>query len=62
MVLAVPVAPPDWTDRIGPAADEFIALETPDDFEAVGQYYADFSATTDEQVISLLAAAREDGR
>lgn len=62
VVLAVPVAPPDWTDRIGPAADEFIALETPDDFEAVGQYYADFSATTDEQVISLLAAAREDGR
>ena len=58
IVLAVPVAPPGWTKRIHGDADEFVALETPEPFFAVGQFYADFSPTTDEEVSACLERAR----
>ncbi|MEO7007306.1 MAG: phosphoribosyltransferase [Terrimesophilobacter sp.] len=56
VVLAVPVAPPGWTDRFGEAADEYVCLHTPRGFFAVGQWYNDFTQTTDDEVITLLAA------
>ncbi|MET3769595.1 putative phosphoribosyltransferase [Marisediminicola sp. UYEF4] len=58
IVLAVPVAPRDWIARIGGAADEFVCLETPAHFFAVGQWYADFTQTTDEEVSAALATTR----
>jgi putative phosphoribosyl transferase len=60
VVLAVPVAPRDWTTRLSGAADEFVAAETPTPFDAVGRFYRDFTQTTDGQVVRLLdeAAAR----
>jgi putative phosphoribosyl transferase len=36
-----------------------VALIIPADFHAVGQWYEDFSQTTDEEVASLLAQARQ---
>lgn len=54
VVLAVPVAPPDWTERLGRDADELICLETPAAFAAIGQWYADFSQTSDEEVVDCL--------
>ncbi|MGZ4671263.1 MAG: phosphoribosyltransferase family protein [Ilumatobacteraceae bacterium] len=54
IVLAVPVAPQDWTDQLSEDADELISLETPRSFHAVGEFYADFSATTDDEVIECL--------
>ena len=54
VVVAVPVAPMGWQDRLGLAADEFVAVETPGDFRAVGNFYADFSQTTDDEVIQCL--------
>ena len=54
VVLAVPVAPPGWEHRIGRDADELIALDTPDPFYAVGQFYGDFSQTTDDEVVACL--------
>src|ERR1019366_484032 len=45
IILAVPVAPPGWEKRIGSDADEFVALETPKSFFAVGQFYTNFSQT-----------------
>jgi putative phosphoribosyl transferase len=59
VVLAVPVAPPGWTDTIGDVADELIALETPELFFAIGQSYDDFSQTSDEEVVACLADAAE---
>ena len=62
VVLAVPVAPPGWTHRIGDAADECVALETPPGFAAIGQFYADFSETSDDEVVACLElAARRAG-
>ena len=57
VVLAVPVAPQDWTLRLADAADEFVCVETPEHFRAVGQFYTDFSPTTDEEVIDCLDRA-----
>ena len=58
VVLAVPVAPPGWTERFRGDADELIALETPAGFHAVGQWYRDFSATSDREVVTCLQKAR----
>jgi putative phosphoribosyl transferase len=57
VVLAVPVAPPGWTERMGADADELIALETPEPFFAIGEFYADFSQTSDEEVVACLDRA-----
>lgn len=57
VVLAVPVAPPGWEERIRGAADELICVETPAPFFAIGQFYADFSQTSDEEVIACLRRA-----
>ena len=66
VILAVPVAPTDWTTRLAGSADEFVAVDTPISFHAVGQFYRDFAQTSDDQVVGLLddAAARlaTDGR
>lgn len=61
VVLAVPVAPPGWTERLRGAADELIALHTPEPFLAIGQFYEDFSQTTDEKVVECLAASPAGG-
>ncbi len=57
VVLAVPVAPPGWQERIGSGADEFACLLEPPNFFAVGQFYDDFAQTSDEEVIACLRAA-----
>lgn len=57
VVLAVPVAPPGWIARIGSDADECIALDTPESFWAIGQFYADFSQTSDDEVVDCLERA-----
>jgi len=57
VVLAVPVAPRGWQARIAGAADELVCVDTPRDFFAIGQFYADFSQATDDEVIACLQAA-----
>ncbi len=57
VVLAVPVAPLGWEDRIAGAADELVCAHVDKDFFAVGQFYEDFSQTTDEEVIACLRRA-----
>ncbi len=54
IVIAVPVAPPGWTTALEDDADELICLEAPAGFAAIGQWYVDFSQTTDEQVAACL--------
>lgn len=57
VVLAVPVGAPDTVRSLRSEADEVVCLLEPPDLGAVGAYYADFSATTDREVLALLAAA-----
>jgi putative phosphoribosyl transferase len=57
VVLAVPVAPHDWVERMTGSADEYVCVSAPLRFSAVGEFYGDFSQTTDEQVIECLRRA-----
>lgn len=54
VVLATPVAPADWRRRLAGEADAFVAVEESDEFMAVGQFYEDFSAVEDEEVLRCL--------
>jgi predicted phosphoribosyltransferase len=54
LVCAVPVAPPDTLARVAQMADETVCLETPGDFQAVGQFYLHFPQVEDQEVIELL--------
>lgn len=54
LIVAVPVAPPNVVDKLEKMVDEFICIETPVDFMAVGSYYHDFTQVSDEEVIELL--------
>ena len=58
IVVAVPVAPAEVCERLQRVADEVVCGATPEPFLAVGLWYADFTQTTDEEVRSLVAAAR----
>ena len=60
MVVATPVAPPDTVATLRYDADEVIVLYSPDQFAAIGQFYRDFSQTTDDEVVWLLAQPRAD--
>jgi putative phosphoribosyl transferase len=55
--MAVPVASTGAIDRLRRVADEAVALMVDPGFEAVGQYYDEFSQTNDEEVLALLHAA-----
>jgi predicted phosphoribosyltransferase len=57
IVVAVPVGPPDTCRELEELADEVVCLQTPFRFMAVGQWYEDFSQTTDDEVRSLLERA-----
>jgi putative phosphoribosyl transferase len=57
VVLAVPVAPQGWEDRIGEEADQLVSVSTPASFGAISQFYDDFAQTSDADVIACLAAA-----
>jgi putative phosphoribosyl transferase len=61
VVLAAPVAPPSACAALAADADEVVCLETPRRFMAIGEWYQDFSQTSDAEVISLLRAAGEEG-
>jgi putative phosphoribosyl transferase len=56
VILAAPVAPEGWEDRIGSRADDYVCVDTPPHFMAIGQFYADFTQTTDAEVTGLLDA------
>ncbi len=61
VVLAVPVAAAQAVDELLTVADEVVALEEPLLLGAIGEWYDDFSQTSDAEVAELLhaAAARE---
>lgn len=54
LVVAIPVAPPETASELERMADEFICIETPPHFMAVGAHYQDFVQVTDGEVVKLL--------
>lgn len=57
LVVAVPVGAPSTCAELRDRADDVVCALTPEPFDAVGRWYADFSPTTDEEVRDLLARA-----
>lgn len=54
VVVAAPVAAPDSAARLRGEADEVVVLDEPPGFSAVGQFYARFDQTSDDEVQALL--------
>ena len=54
VVVAVPVSPQDTLEEIQKLVDEVVCVSNPSESQAVGQFYKEFSATEDEEVIRLL--------
>jgi putative phosphoribosyl transferase len=61
VILAVPVAPRGTVAALRQVADQVVCLESPEPFYAIGQWYQDFSQTTDAEVVRLLRAAADGG-
>jgi len=58
IVVAVPTAAPEICDAFRDAVDEIVCAITPTPFQAVGEWYDDFSQTSDGEVRELLALAQ----
>lgn len=54
IILAVPVAPPETIQRLKPLVDKIVVLQVESKFWAVGQFYHQFSAVSDQEVKNLL--------
>lgn len=57
VILAVPVAPPQTLLMLAEEADQVVCLEQPDPFMAVGQFFRDFSQTSDAEVVACLSGS-----
>jgi len=57
LICAVPVAPPDTLDKVAGLADEIVCLAAPENFMAVGQFYAHFPQVDDNEVMQILQAS-----
>jgi predicted phosphoribosyltransferase len=57
IVVATPTAAASTANELRREVDDFVAVMTPEDFAGVGEWYEDFSQTSDEEVRELLAGA-----
>jgi predicted phosphoribosyltransferase len=55
IVVAIPIGSPRACSALGPDVDELVCLDAPRSFRAVGQGYADFGETTDDEVRAALS-------
>jgi putative phosphoribosyl transferase len=60
IIVAVPTAARDTCARLREEADDVVAVITPKPFSSVGEWYVDFSQTTDEEVRTLLRDAEKN--
>ena len=54
LVLAVPVAAAQSLYELQDQADDIVCLEQPENLDAIGLYYRDFSQVSDQEVIAIL--------
>jgi predicted phosphoribosyltransferase len=59
IVAAVPVGARETCELLAEEADEVVCLCQPENFQAVGFWYEDFTQTTDEEVCALLRLANK---
>jgi putative phosphoribosyl transferase len=59
IVLAVPVSAPDSAAGLEKEVDEMICLKKPEDFFAVGQFYANFPQVSDKEAAEILRLTKK---
>jgi putative phosphoribosyl transferase len=59
IIVAVPVIAADTMRELRKAVDKVVVLSAPEEFYAVGEFYEDFSQTTDEEVLYLLQKSKK---
>lgn len=59
IIVAVPVAGTESIEKFSQMADEVIVLESPADFHAVAQVYANWYDVSDEEVMDLLQKMKQ---
>lgn len=57
VVVAVPVSPSGTAAAFHPAADDFVSILSPTEFEAVGWWYWQFPQLGDDEVLAALRSA-----
>jgi predicted phosphoribosyltransferase len=62
VIVAVPVGAAETCRALADMADEVICARLPRSFSAVGQWYQDFTQTTDDEVTELLEKIRPEPR
>lgn len=62
VLLATPVASPRAVAELRADADDVVCLSTPELFWAIGEFYFDFTQTSDDEVTTLLERAAERHR
>jgi putative phosphoribosyl transferase len=62
LIVAVPVAPRETCDGLRDLVDEVICAVTPEPFLTVGEWYEDFTQTSDADVQDLLRRAAAEPR
>jgi putative phosphoribosyl transferase len=62
IVAAAPVAAPSTCEELREEVDEVVCAATPEPFYSVGQWYEDFSQTSDREIQDLLSRAAKSGR
>jgi putative phosphoribosyl transferase len=56
-IVAVPVAAADTREELRMEVDDIVCTATPEPFYGVGEFYEDFSPTSDAEVCDLLSTA-----
>jgi putative phosphoribosyl transferase len=59
IVVGVPVVGAFVCSQLAREADQVVCLWTPEELNSVGEWYGDFSQTSDEEVCTLLERARQ---
>lgn len=59
LIGAIPVGPPESLEIIKEKVDELVAIEKPEFFMAVGEFYRDFEQVSDEDVLKYLTAGKK---
>jgi putative phosphoribosyl transferase len=54
LIIAVPVGPRDTIEKLREVADKVVVINAPVSFQAVGEFYQDFSQMTDNEVKTIM--------
>ena len=55
IIVAIPVGPKDTIDKLNETVDKVVVLQSPLDFNAVGEFYREFDQVNDYQVQEIMS-------